>query len=208
MFVKICGTTNLEDARVAAAAGADAVGFVFAEASRRRVTAALVASISRVLAVEFPEVERVGVFDSLDVGEIVREARAAGLTGVQLHGGGGVELARAVRVAAAELSVMAVVWFAVGAAGAAERVREAMAAMKAEGVERVLLDSQVGAAAGGTGMAFAWDEAAAAIEEERAGVRLVVAGGLRPETVAEAVRVLGPWGVDVASESAEGCGNA
>ena len=204
MWVKICGTTSVEDALVAAAAGADAVGFVFAAASRRRVTAGVVAGISRVLAAEFGEVERVGVFESVDAGEIVREARAAGLTGVQLHGGGGVELARAVKAAAPELLVMAVVSFGVGVAGAAEQVRTEVAAMRAAGVERILLDSKVGSAGGGTvmggtGVAFAWEEVAMAIGDERDGVRLVVAGGLQPETVAKVERVLAPWGVDVAS---------
>ena len=199
MFVKICGTTNVEDARAAAETGADAVGFVFAAESRRRMTAEVVAGISRVLAEEFPGLERVGVLDSVDAKEIVALARAAGLTGVQLHGASGVALVQAVRGMAPELMVMAVVSWEVGAAGAAERVQEEVAALRAAGVERVLLDSKVGAALGGTGVAFAWEEAAGALAEVRDGVTLVVAGGLRPETVAEAVRVLRPWGVDVVS---------
>ncbi len=203
MWVKICGTTSVGDARLAAEAGADAVGFVFAAASRRRVTVEAVAGMSRVLAEEFPVVERVGVFEAVDAGALVAAARAAGLTGVQLHGGGGAVLARAVKAVAPELTVMAVVSFELGAEieaeAAAARVREQVGAMREAGVERVLLDSKVGAARGGTGVAFAWAEAAAALTEVRDGVRLVVAGGLRPETVAEAVRVLGPWGVDVVS---------
>ena len=199
MFVKICGTTNVEDARTAAQAGADAVGFVFATTSRRRVTAEMVAAISQVLAGEFPRVERIGVFDAVDAEEIVATASEAGLTGVQLHGGGGMDLARAVKEMAPQLMVMAVVSWEVGAAGAAERVREEVAALRGMGVERVLLDSKVGVAAGGTGVAFAWGDAAAALAGIADGMKLVVAGGLRPETVAEAVRVLGPWGVDVAS---------
>ena len=83
MWVKICGNTNLEDARRAAELGADAVGFVFAE-SPRRVTAEQVAAITRYL----PQgVERVGVLYSHDVDEIARTALDAGLTAVQLHGG-------------------------------------------------------------------------------------------------------------------------
>ena len=206
MWVKICGTTTVADARVAAEAGADAVGFVFAAGSTRRVTVAAVAAMSQVLAEEFPAVERVGVFEGVDAGQVVESARAAGLTGVQLHGGGGVALARAVRSLAPELRVMAVVSFEVGAEGAAARAGEAMRAFATVGVERVLLDSKVGAALGGTGVAFAWEEAAMALEDVRDGVKLVVAGGLRPETVAEAVRVLRPWGVDVVSGVEETAG--
>jgi len=199
VWVKVCANTSLGDARMAAEAGADAVGFVFAEASRRRVTVEVVAGISRVMAAEFQAVERVGVFTAVDAEEIARDARAAGLTGVQLHGGGGAALARAVRAMAPELTVMAVVSWEIGLSGVEARVREEMAALRGEGVERVLLDSKVGAEAGGTGVTFSWAEAVRALDGVRQGMQLVVAGGLRPETVAEAVRVLGPWGVDVAS---------
>lgn len=199
VFVKICGTTSLEDARVAAGAGADAVGFVFAAESRRRVTAAEVTGISAAMAEEFPAVERVGVFTTADAGAIVAEARAARLTAVQLHGGGGVGLARAVREMAPELGVTAVVSWEMGAADAGERVAAEMLALGAAGVRRVLLDSKVGAELGGTGVAFRWAEAAQVLVEVRAGMEVMVAGGLRPETVAEAVRVLQPWGVDAVS---------
>src|ERR1700722_10861190 len=81
MFIKICANTNLEDARLAAELGVDAVGFVFA-ASKRRVTPEQVAEITR----ELPaELAKVGVFTSTDAAEIVRTARVAGLTAVQLH---------------------------------------------------------------------------------------------------------------------------
>ena len=199
MWVKVCGTTTLRDARMAAEAGADAVGFVLVPGSKRALTAEMAAGISREMTAEFPAVERVGVFAVLDAASIVRDARAAGLTGVQLHGGGGVELARAVKGMAPELIVMAVVSWEVGVEREAARVRAEIAAMREAGVERVLLDSKVGTEMGGTGVAFAWDEAAVALAGVRDGVRLVVAGGLRPATVAEAVRVLAPWGVDAVS---------
>src|SRR6185437_10661021 len=83
MLIKICGNTNLEDAKLAAELGADAVGFIFA-ASKRRMTAAQVAAIAG----ELPEnVERVGVFDSHDAEEIAFIAKEAQLNAVQLHGG-------------------------------------------------------------------------------------------------------------------------
>src|SRR5689334_4779395 len=81
-WVKICGTTNLEDAQLAVDAGADAIGFVFAQ-SKRQVTAEQVAEISR----ELPNtVEKVGVFNHHTVAAIVSAVQRAGLTRVQLHG--------------------------------------------------------------------------------------------------------------------------
>ena len=191
---------------MAARAGADAVGFVFAAESRRRVTAEVVAGISAGLAAEFPAVERVGVFTTADAGEIVAAARLAGLTSVQLHGGPRVGLMEAVRELAPELRVIAVVSWEIGVAGTAERVVKEMLALRAAGVTRVLLDSKVGQELGGTGVAFAWEEAARVLAGARDGMELVVAGGLRPETVAEAVRMLRPWGVDAVSGVEEAMG--
>jgi phosphoribosylanthranilate isomerase len=61
----------------------------------------------------------------------------------------------------------------------------------------VLLDSRVGQASGGTGVAFDWKTARSVLEQSADGLRVIVAGGLRPENVAEAIRELKPWGVDV-----------
>ncbi len=81
MWIKICANTSLADAKIAAEAGADAVGFVFAR-SPRRVTAEQVAAIVP----ELPaEIEKIGVFVGASVDEIVATVEAAGLTGVQLH---------------------------------------------------------------------------------------------------------------------------
>jgi phosphoribosylanthranilate isomerase len=65
--------------------------------------------------------------------------------------------------------------------------------------DRILIDSKVGAAAGGTGVAFDWVKAREAFELAPRGLKLIVAGGLRPENVAHAIVQLGPWGVDVSS---------
>ncbi len=214
MWVKICANTTAADARMAADAGADAVGFVFAP-SRRRVTSVEVAGmgLGEMVSGTGRPVARVGVFVSGDAGEIVRAAREAGLTGVQLHGipdevsgdeGAMARLAAAVRGMAPELRVVPVLhWVVTGAGDAAEKSGTEMAAglraLRAAGFRRVLLDAKVGAELGGTGVAFDWARAAAALAEAREGMELILAGGLRPETVGEAVRVLRPWGVDVAS---------
>ncbi len=191
---------------MAARAGADAVGFVFAAESRRRVMAEVVAGISAGMAEEFPEVERVGVFTTADAAEIVAVARLARLTSVQLHGGAGMGLIQTVRELAPELRVIAVVSWEIGVAGTAERVVGEVLSLRAAGLTRVLLDSKVGRELGGTGVAFAWDEAARVLAEVRDGMDLVIAGGLRPETVAEAVRELRPWGVDAVSGVEEAVG--
>lgn len=197
MWVKICGNTNLEDALKAAELGADAVGFVFAE-SKRQVTAAQVGTIARRL----PDgVERVGVFDSRNALEIARTAAEAGLTAVQLHGGLDEELIGllAERFAGRVRIIQTLHWVA-GEDGSAERLAEEIGRVGALGaVDRVLIDSKVGSAGGGTGVAFDWAAARAVFAGAPNRLRLIVAGGLRAENVAEAIAQLRPWGVDVAS---------
>jgi len=201
MWVKICGNTNLEDAALAAELGADAVGFVFA-AGKRQMTAAQVAAITRELR---GPVERVGVFDSRDAEEIARTAEEAGLTAVQLHGGldeGLVE--RLAERFAGGVKVIQVVHWVVGADAAGAELAGQMQRVAALGVERVLIDSKVGAAMGGTGVVFDWAAARGVFAAGSAGMRpeglrLIVAGGLRAENVARAIAELRPWGVDVSS---------
>jgi len=201
MWVKICGNTSLEDAALAAALGADAVGFVFA-AGRRQVTAAQVAAITPHLPAG---VERVGVFDSRDAVEIVGVAAEAGLTAVQIHGGldeGLVELL-AERLAGRVRIVQTLHWGLRDAAAAdrlaGEMRRVGALAARTGAIDRVLVDSKVGAAGGGTGVAFDWEAARAVFRAAPRGVHLIVAGGLKPDNVGEAIARLGPWGVDVAS---------
>lgn len=198
VWVKICGNTNLEDAALAAKLGADAVGFVFA-ASKRQVTAGQVAAIGAHLP---GGVERVGVFDSHDAEEIARVALEAGLTSVQLHGGFDERLLERLgeRLAGRVRVIQALNWQVDETAEAeAARLKEQMGRIAALGIaDRVLIDSKVGAAAGGTGVAYEWARARAVFAAP-AGVRLIVAGGLKPENVAEAIRQLAPWGVDISS---------
>jgi phosphoribosylanthranilate isomerase len=193
MWVKICGNTNLEDAARAAELGADAVGFVFAE-SKRQVTAAQVGAITP----QLPEgVERVGVFYSQDAEEIAGIVAEAGLTAVQLHGG--LDEALVERLAG-RVKVIQTLHWVVGKDGSAERLSERIARVAALGsVDQVLIDSKVGSAGGGTGVAFDWAAARAVFAGAPEGMRLMVAGGLTPENVAEAIAQLRPWGVDVSS---------
>ncbi len=201
-WIKICANTSLDDALVAAEAGADAVGFVFA-ASPRRVTAAAVAAITPRLPAAL---EKIGVFVDAALEEIAATAESCGLTGVQLHFDAAPGLpARLRERLGPEMRIFGVIRF--GAASAAEdAARAAALALDPHlacnpNIDAVLVDSCSAAAAGGTGVAFDWALARETLFQQNAEARkrLILAGGLDPANVAEAIRALGPWGVDVAS---------
>jgi phosphoribosylanthranilate isomerase len=198
MWIKICANTSLDDAQMAADLGADAVGFVFAP-SKRQVTAAQVARITPHLPTQ---VERVGVFPTLDAEEIARAAEEAGLTAVQLHGGVSLDLVRQLHtIFAGRLKIIQTIHWQIDSNGAsAAAVAEHLRQIAAQGLtEHVLIDSKIGQAGGGTGVAFDWTAAQAVLADASRGLNLIVAGGLRPETVSEAISRLNPWGLDVAS---------
>ncbi|MGC9159400.1 MAG: phosphoribosylanthranilate isomerase [Terracidiphilus sp.] len=195
-WVKICANTSLGDARLAAEAGADAVGFVFAEASRRRVTAAEVAAVTPHLP---EEVEKIGVFVDASFEQIVSTAQGCGLTGVQLHFNAPAELAARLRERLGpQARIVSVIRFDAAAASG----HAALAALLAGDahIDAVLVDTYAAAAAGGTGVAFDWGRARETLFQGLAARKhLILAGGLDPGNVAEAVQTLHPWGVDVAS---------
>ena len=193
MWVKICANTNAEDALAAVEFGADAVGFVFA-ASSRQVTAAQVKAITPLLPVG---VERVGVFYGGDADEIGAAATEAGLTAVQLHGGLDRELARQLRD---KFSIIQTLHWTLGEdEESAARLGDQLRQIAAEETDaRILIDTKAGDASGGTGRSFDWAKAREVLASEPA-LRIIVAGGLKPENIAEAIRQLKPWGVDVAS---------
>ena len=189
IWIKICANTSLEDARLAAESGADAIGFVFAP-SPRRVTVEQVAAIVP----ELPKsVEKIGVFVDASIQETVETVRHCGLTGVQLHSHAGADAPAQLRAEfGPTLRILRVVHF--GENAGAEAARYAAD----PNVDAVLVDSRTAAAIGGTGIAFDWDEASRTVFGSGK-LKLIAAGGLRPESVAEAIRTLHPWGVDVAS---------
>lgn len=175
MFVKICGITNEEDALLAVAMGADALGFVFAP-SVRQVSIATVAAITQRLP---PDVVTFGVFrDSLPerVVEVVFEA---GLKGAQLHGQESPE--QVVQVAQHVRHVVKA--FAATSPMLARAAQYAADAFMIDGADP------------GSGKVFDWRLA----ENLPRSRRLILAGGLRPDNVADAIRVVRPWGVDVSS---------
>jgi phosphoribosylanthranilate isomerase len=192
LWIKICGTTSLGDARLAAEAGADAVGFVFAP-SPRRVTAKQVAEITPYLPAA---VEKIGVFVDAPFEEIEATVRDSGLTGVQLHSGAGPELAAQLKDCFGEgLRVLRVVHFGADAAA------QAAAIDRDPNVDAVMVDSRSATAVGGTGVAFDWPAARQTLFQsaDARKRRRVAAGGLTPANVAQAIATLRPWGVDVVS---------
>ena len=177
--MKICGLTVPEEAAACAAAGAWAVGMVFAEGSPRRVGPEDAAAITEALPAG---VERVGVFVDPDPREVAAIASGCGLTWVQAHGAVDVAALRA----ATGLPVIA---------GVAVDGPEAIGRAEASPADLVLLDAAVPGRHGGTGRAFRWE----ILEERPLGRPFALAGGLKPANVAEAVRRLRPAVVDVSS---------
>jgi phosphoribosylanthranilate isomerase len=216
LWVKICGNTSLEDALLAADAGADAVGFVLAP-SPRHVTAGQVAEIVPHLP---SSLEKIGVFVDDSFEEIAAAVQTVGLTGVQLHFNAAPDLAARLRERfGASLRILSVVHFdgrqqAEGVsfvsghdfsrAESATNIEGALApevSLYDPTIDAILVDSRTATAVGGTGKTFDWAAASRTLfrNENARELRLIAAGGLTPESVAEAIATLRPWGVDVVS---------
>jgi phosphoribosylanthranilate isomerase len=200
-WVKICGITNLEDALTAVEAGADALGFVFYEKSPRNVDPEVAGEIAARLPVQL---EKVGVFVNESFEHMESVARDVGLTAIQLHmempplGEKQQEMKPPEKLK--RYIVLPVRQFF------DEEGRFDSFAMSAredetdKWVSAFFLDSGTPEKVGGTGRTFDWQAAVPVAEViQQAGFSLVVAGGLTPTNVAEAIRVLTPWGVDVSS---------
>jgi len=184
--IKICGITNLADARAAVEAGADALGFMFYDRSKRWVSGDVVAKIARQLP---PFVLRVGVFvDPLP--EVVHETIVScGLSALQLHGSESPEFC-------SQFALPVIKAFRVAD-------RSSLSQLARYSTSAWLLDSDTPGQLGGTGEKFDWSLAS---EATQLGRPVIVAGGLTPDNVAQAIRAARPHGVDVSSgvESAPG----
>lgn len=201
MWIKICGNTNLEDARFAAECGANAVGFVFAP-SPRQIEAGLVQRIIEKLP---RQVEKFGIFVDAGFDEIVSTVTACALTGVQLHRSPDAGLPLRLREHFAQLpyrlGILRVLHYK-----AHEFDRELAESSRDRALDAVLVDSSTARAVGGTGTSFDWLAAQSSFLRAAPHLRLIAAGGLAPENVKQAIHTLRPWGVDVVSgvESAPG----
>ena len=171
--MKICGTTSEEDALLAVAMGADAVGFVFAP-SARQITPTRAGDIAKRLP---PEVLTVGVFRNETPARVVEIVNGTGLRGAQLHGHESADEARWI----GERVPFVIQAFPAGA--------PAVAGARNHGVSAVMIDAPTP----GSGQVFDWSLADGVPD----GMRLVLAGGLTPDNVGEAIARVHPWGVDV-----------
>jgi phosphoribosylanthranilate isomerase len=180
--IKICGITSLADARDAAAVGAWAIGLNFWSGSSRRCDPGVAVEIGSSLK---RRVEVVGVFVNPTLTELAQTAELVGLTGLQLHGDEG----PAFCTEAARRTGCKVI--------KAVRVRSGaeIQALVPFHTDYHLLDSHVPSRRGGSGETFDWELARA----HRGPVPLILSGGLREDNVAEAIAVVQPFAVDVAS---------
>lgn len=190
VWVKICGNTNLADCESAVNAGADALGFIFAESSRR-VSAERAGEMIQALT---GSVEKIGVFVNETEETVAQTTFAAGLTGVQLHGDEppayverlkrglpGIKIIKALHAGNCVLNGLG--YFAGG---------EYL-------VNAIMVDSGSAAMRGGTGHAFDWVRLHHFITGVQERTRVIVAGGLDPENVAACIAMFSPYGVDAVS---------
>ena len=189
--VKICGVRRLEDALVAAEAGADYFGMVFVPGRRRRIEP----EAARIITDGLRDGDRespksVGLFGDQPLDEVLDTIAAAGLDYVQLCGDEPLDYCQAVLRRAGVIKVLHV-----SNDHQPDDVADQIDAFAAAGCA-VTLDSQVAGLHGGTGQSFDWSIAA---QLAASGRRFLLAGGLTPDNVAEAVAVVRPWGVDVSS---------
>jgi phosphoribosylanthranilate isomerase len=175
MFVKICGITNEDDALLAVAMGADAVGFVFAP-STRQIAAQQVFNITRRLP---PEILTVGVFRDELPTRVIETVNRAGVKAAQLHGHESPAM-----VAEVAEQIRWVIKAVVAGSADARRIKDF-------NTDLIMVD----APSPGSGELFDWS----LLGEVPEGPQMILAGGLDPDNVATAVRKVLPWGVDVSS---------
>jgi phosphoribosylanthranilate isomerase len=178
IWVKICGVTSPRDAEMVARSGASAIGLNFVRTSPRWVSLATAQAIARAV---MGQVELVGVFADESVAEMARMREEVGLDWLQLHG-------TESPVVLEQCGPRAMKALRVGDAAD-------VAAASLFGGGRLLVDAKVAGALGGTGHALDWSLVEGLARQRN----LVLAGGLRPDNVAEAVRQVRPFGVDTAS---------
>lgn len=196
-WAKICGITNLDDALMAVDAGTDALGFVFFANSPRKIAPEAARQIIEKLPTN---IEKVGVF-VLGCGENIAEiAEQANLDSVQVH-----IREKGPGLTSQPISPGRKHYLALSASNFFDQENAEFAVFKngsdaSQWLHAVFLDSGTAQQPGGTGKVFDWHKAVATAEQiYLSGLRLVVAGGLTPDNVTEAMRTLKPWGVDVSS---------
>jgi phosphoribosylanthranilate isomerase len=189
-WIKMCGMTNLADAQACVAAGANAIGLIFAD-SRRRASLEVAREIAAAIP---PEVERIGVFVNEPVETVMGIARQADLTGVQLHGDESPRYVKELLRSAAERPLRII------KAIPAELGRSSGLGYFDGGenfVNAIMVDSGSVQLRGGTGQVFDWLRAGDFILWLEQRSKVIIAGGLNPENVRAAISLFHPAGVDV-----------
>ena len=193
-WVKFCATTSLHDAQISVAAGANALGFIFAPSSRRIE----VEQAAEIIAALPSEIEKIGVFVNESPERVAEIAARAVLTGVQLHGDEpAAQLAKYRQILAGRRLIKTLQARELLANGGG-RVLQAYLDVR-EDIDAILLDSGRPGNRGGTGVPFDWESALPLVQKVRAVLPVIIAGGLTPGNVSRAIRLFNPWGVDVVS---------
>ena len=183
--IKMCGTTRLQDADAAVELGVDALGFIFAEKSLRYVTPGFAASLIDTLP---PFVSRVGVFVDASLEQVKEIVTSAGLTQVQLHGKESADFCAELKKWNRSLVVCKA--FLVGKDSSGPDFSSYLGSM-----DCLLFDTYVKGMDGGTGQSFDWR----AITGLNLNVPMILAGGLNPGNVTEAIKSTRPYAIDINS---------
>lgn len=192
-WVKICGTTSLADAKLAVTAGADAVGFVFAP-SPRQISEEAAAEIVEALP---SNIVKIGVTVNQSPESVAKLANNVGLTGIQLQGDEAANQLWAYRSALTSCKIIKTLQVRQILAGGEGYLYPYL--KESEFLDAVLLDSGTNGQRGGTGVTFDWTAAAAVVAKIKQWLPVIVAGGLSPDNVSNAIHTFEPWGVDVVS---------
>ncbi len=192
LWIKICATTNLDDARVSLDAGADALGFILT-ASKRQVTTETVAAIIKALP---PSVDKIGVVVNESPEFLKNLVQTTGLTGLQLHGDEPPDQLPEYRRA---LGLRKLIKTLQARELLADPTKLDAYLAVADSYDGILLDSGSSAARGGTGQTFDWNAMLPLVQRIKQHKPIIIAGGLTPANFADAVRLFDPCGVDVAS---------
>jgi phosphoribosylanthranilate isomerase len=192
LWIKICATTNLDDARGALDAGANALGFILT-ASPRQITREKAAEIIAALP---PSVEKIGVVVNESPSALAKLVSDVGLTGLQLQGDEPAEQLSEFRRA---LGLRKIIKTLQARELLTDPARLDAYLAQHKSYDGILLDSGSAATRGGTGQTFDWNAMLPVAERLKEVAPVVIAGGLTPENVAEAVRLFDPCGVDVVS---------
>jgi phosphoribosylanthranilate isomerase len=192
IWIKICATTNLHDAQAAVAAGADALGFIFAPSSRQIEVHRAAEIISSLV----NDIEKIGVFVNQTPVQVTDVAERVGLTGIQLHGDEPADQMREYRHAVGQRKIIKTLQARelLNLPGSLDDYLESR-----QSIDAILLDAGSPSQRGGTGRTFDWLAAAPIVARVRAQMPVIIAGGLNPENVVDAIRLFAPWGVDVVS---------